>query len=102
VMVALGYSLIGTEFAGKGIIKPEQTSVSFVPVDGGAELKFLNKGVPAKVDEERTKKVMEQEDVEVLVDLRDDGNGVKDDSEALYWTCDLTHEFVTINGDFRS
>jgi glutamate N-acetyltransferase / amino-acid N-acetyltransferase len=102
-MAALGYSLIGTEFAGRGIIKPEQTSVSFVPVDGGAELKFLDKGVPAKVDEERAKKIMEQEDFEVLVDLRDDGNGTEHDvEEALYWTCDLTHEFVTINGNFRT
>ncbi|KAI9745846.1 MAG: hypothetical protein M1818_000527 [Claussenomyces sp. TS43310] len=37
VLAALGYSLIGTEFAGKGIIVPELTSASFVPADGGAE-----------------------------------------------------------------
>lgn len=103
VLAALGYSLIDTEFAGKGIIVPELTSVSFIPVDGGAVLKFLVKGSPAKVDEARAKEVMEQEDVEVIVDLRDDGKGAGQDiKEAMYWTCDLTHEFVTINGDFRT
>ena len=103
VLAALGYSLNDTQFTGKGIIVLEQTSVSFVPVDGGAELKFLDKGSPAKVDEARAKEIMEQEDVEVVVDLRDDGKGVGQDvEEAVYWTCDLTHEFVTINGDFRT
>jgi glutamate N-acetyltransferase/amino-acid N-acetyltransferase len=101
VLAALGYSLIDTQFAGKGIIVPELTSVSFMPVDGGTELKFLDKGSPAKVDEARAKEVMEQEDVEVVVDLRDGGKGAGQDvEETVYWTCDLTHEFVTINGDF--
>lgn len=100
VLAALGYSLMDTEFAGKGIITPELTSVSFMPVDGSGELKFLDKGVPAKVDEISAKEVMEEEDIEVIVDLRDDGKGWGE--EAVYWTCDLTHEFVTINGDFRT
>lgn len=103
VLAALGYSLIDTPFAGKGIIVPELTSVSLGPVDGGAQLKFLDKGSPAKVDEVRAKEIMGQEDVEVVVDLRDDVKGTGQDvEEAVYWTCDLTHEFVTINGDFRT
>jgi glutamate N-acetyltransferase / amino-acid N-acetyltransferase len=103
LLAALGYSLIDTQFAGKGIIVPELTSVSFVPVDGSAELTFLDKGSPAKVDEARAKEAMEQEDVEVVVDLRDDGKGAGQDiEETVYWTCDLTHEFVTINGDVRT
>jgi len=82
---------------------PELTSVRFVPADGGAELKFLDKGSPVKVDEVRTKEVMEQEDMEVVVDLRDDGQAAGQHvEEAVYWTCALTHELVTINGDFRT
>lgn len=103
IMVALGYSLIGTEFAGQGIIVPELTSVSFVPVDGSPTLKFLEKGLPAEVDEARAKEVMKQEEIEVLVDLRDGENGVNSrGEEAVYWTCDLTHDYITINGDFRT
>ncbi len=47
----MGYSLPDTEFIGKGIIVPELTSVSFVSVDGGADLKFLDKGSLPKLDE---------------------------------------------------
>lgn len=103
VLAALGYSLMDTEFAGKGIIVRELTSVSVVPGDGSAVLKFLDKGVPAVVHEERAKEVMEQEDVEIMVDLRDDGKVREGGAEeTVYWTCDLTHEFVTINSDFRT
>lgn len=102
VLAALGYSLIDTEFAGRGIIIPELTSVSFVPVHGGAELKFLDKGSLSKVNEAYAKEIMEQEDVEVVINLRDDGKEERKVEEAVYWTCDLTDEFVTINGDFRT
>lgn len=100
VLAALGYSLMDTEFAGKGIINRELTSVSFVPVDGSVELNFVKRGKLLEVDESRVKELMEKEDVEVVVDLRDDGGGKGE--EAVYWTCDITHEFVTINGDFRN
>lgn len=101
ILAALGYSLVDTEFAGRGIIVPELTSISFVPVDGKGPVKFLNKGVPTLVDEETVRLLMDQEDVEVVVDLRDDGIGnMQDVEEAVYWTCDLTHDFVTINEDF--
>lgn len=101
VMVALGQSLMNTEFARQGIIVRELTSVSFVPSDGGEGLKFVDKGEPIEVDEERVKEVMEEEDVEIVVDMRDDGKERKSE-EAVYWTCDLTHEFVTMNSDFRT
>ncbi|KAM0177665.1 hypothetical protein ACHAPC_008764 [Botrytis cinerea] len=100
VLAALGYSLMDTEFAGKGIINRELTSVSFVPADGAEELNFVKRGKLMEVDELRVKELMEKEDVEVVVDLRDDGSG--NGEEAIYWTCDITHEFVTINGDFRN
>lgn len=107
-LVALGYSLMDTEFAGKGVLVPESTSITFLPVDGGAPVKFWDRGEQALVDEGRAKEIMEQEDIEVLLDLRDDGSPVRldgtssSDEEAVYWTCDLTHDFVTINGDFRN
>ncbi|KAF7930449.1 uncharacterized protein EAE98_004849 [Botrytis deweyae] len=100
VLAALGYSLMDTEFAGKGIINRELTSVSFVPVDGAEELDFVKRGKLMEVDGLRIKELMEKEDVEVVVDLRDDG--CESGEEAIYWTCDITHEFVTINGDFRN
>ncbi|CZR62995.1 probable Arginine biosynthesis bifunctional protein ArgJ 2, mitochondrial [Phialocephala subalpina] len=101
VLVALGQSLIDTRWDGMGMIALEKTSVSFIPGDGGQALKFLDKGKQGEVDPARAAEVMEQEDIEILVDLRDgeivEGQELK---EAVCWTCDLTHEFVDINGGF--
>ncbi|TKA28981.1 hypothetical protein B0A50_03393 [Salinomyces thailandicus] len=109
-------------------VVPERTSVSFVPADGSEELKLLVRGEPERVDEARAKEILEMEDLEILVRL-DDGpmsasqrREVKDrrieqerrgisrplasvgrkQSEAVVWTCDFSHEYVTINGDYRT
>lgn len=77
-----------------GTVVPERTSVSFVPVDGSAELKLLVDGEPEAVDEERAGKILESEDLEIRVDLGggETGSGRE---EASYWTCDFSHEYVT-------
>ncbi|KAJ5496536.1 Peptidase S58 DmpA/arginine biosynthesis protein ArgJ [Penicillium fimorum] len=95
ILAALGYSLLDTSFAGQGIIIPEQTSVSFM--DGREAVKFLDRGVPVPVDEARIKQMMEKEDLETIVDLR---YGTSQDitrEEAVYWTCDMTHDFISMN-----
>ena len=90
-------------------VVPARTSVSFVPADGSAELKLLVQGEPEQVDEGRAKEILEMEDLEILVRLEDDGDSSQDISkenqqryEAVFWTCDFSHEYVTINGDYRT
>lgn len=78
---------------------PTETSVSFVPTDGSAELKLLVRGEPEQVDEERAAKILEAEDLEINVKLSEN-RGYKE--EAVFWTCDFSHEYVTINGDYRT
>lgn len=87
---------------------PERTSVSFLPADGTEELKLLVRGEPQQVDEVRAKEILEMEDLEIMVRL-DDGELLADrkkrrsrPSEAVVWTCDFSHEYVTINGDYRT
>jgi glutamate N-acetyltransferase/amino-acid N-acetyltransferase len=92
-----GRILCATGYAGVESIIPEQTSVSFIPSDGSEELKLLVKGEPEQVDEERAAKILEAEDLEILVRLSE-----KYDAEATVWTCDFSHEYVTINGDYRT
>ncbi|MCJ1306914.1 hypothetical protein MMC25_000558 [Agyrium rufum] len=92
ILCAIGYA----EHVSKGAVIPEQTSVSFVPVDGGAELKLLVKGEPESVDEARAKEILQEEDLEIRVDL---GTGLE---EASYWFCDFSYEYVRINGDYRT
>lgn len=74
-----------------------RTNVSFIPADGSAELKLLVNGEPEKVDEERASEILELEDLEIRISLGTGGG-----QEANFWTCDLSHEYVTINGDYRS
>ncbi|KAI9874542.1 MAG: hypothetical protein M1830_009633 [Pleopsidium flavum] len=92
ILCAVGYT---PEISPRTVI-PEKTSVSFVPTDGSPELKLLVNGEPERVDEARAAKILEAEDLEILVDL---GSGR---DEASYWFCDFSHEYVTINGDYRT
>jgi glutamate N-acetyltransferase/amino-acid N-acetyltransferase len=99
ILCATGYSLIsepGQPINDVPEISPERTNVSFIPTDGTAELKLLVNGEPEKVDEARAAEILELEDLEILVRL---GQG---DKQATYWTCDYSHEYITINGDYRT
>jgi len=99
ILCATGYSLIsepGMPVNDVPEITPEATSVSFIPSDGSPELKLLVNGEPEDVDEVRAAEILAHEDLEIVVRL---GTGSE---EAVYWTCDFSHEYVTINGDYRT
>ena len=91
ILCATGYAE-GVE----GVI-PSETSVSFIPTDGSEELKLLVNGEPQNVDEERAAQILQAEDLDILVKLSN-----QQGEEAVYWTCDFSHEYVTINGDYRT
>jgi len=93
-----GRILCATGYAeGVDSVVPGETSVSFIPTDGSPELKLLVRGEPEQVDEERAAQILEAEDLEILVKLSDSKG-----EEAVYWTCDFSHEYVTINGEYRT
>ncbi|KAK9481409.1 arginine biosynthesis protein ArgJ [Lipomyces japonicus] len=89
ITCAIGYSDVN--------VVPQTTSVSFVPSDGTAELKLLVNGEPEQVDEARASEILALEDLVIKVSL-----GTGRGQSARFWTCDLSHEYVTINGDYRS
>ncbi|GAA5832569.1 hypothetical protein JCM11251_001372 [Rhodosporidiobolus azoricus] len=91
ILCAVGYSS-PLSFS----IDPTKVSVSFVPQDGTNELKLLVGGEPENVDEERAAQILKEEELEVRIEL---GMG---EEEATYWTCDLSHEYISINADYRS
>ncbi|KEQ66311.1 arginine biosynthesis protein ArgJ [Aureobasidium melanogenum CBS 110374] len=93
ILCAIGYA------PGHTCIRPQETSVSFIPADGTEELKLLVNGEPQAVDEARAAAILEMEDLEILVKL---SNKEKDVGEATVYTCDFSHEYVTINGDYRT
>ncbi|KAK9473601.1 arginine biosynthesis protein ArgJ [Dipodascopsis tothii] len=94
IACAVGYS-------GVDEVDPLATDVSFIAhgaaaKTGPAELPLLVRGEPENVDETRAAEILAEEDLEIVVRLR------TGDAEALFWTCDLSHEYVSINGDYRS
>ncbi|KAJ5241071.1 uncharacterized protein N7469_002662 [Penicillium citrinum] len=100
ILCAVGY----TQGVRDGTVVPERTSVSFRPVDGSPILKLLVNGEPETVDEERASAILQNEDLEIEIDL---GGGEKGEAgcggeDAVYWFCDFSHEYVTINGDYRT
>ncbi|KAF3897326.1 Arginine biosynthesis bifunctional protein ArgJ, mitochondrial [Trichophyton interdigitale] len=100
ILCAVGY----TPGVAPGTVVPEKTSVSFKPADGSPELKLLVNGEPESVDEERASTILQHEDLEIVVDLGGGASGEagKGGEEAVYWFCDFSHEYVTINGDYRT
>lgn len=108
ILCAVGY----TPGLAEGTVIPSKTSVSFVPAatstgkgvkeashERAGELKLLVNGEPQVVDEARAAELLAEEDVEILVRLRPEGEG---GVEVVFWTCDFSHEYVTINGDYRT
>lgn len=116
ILCAIGYSPGITDDSHAAIPGPqlslERTSVSFVPADGSAELQLLVRGEPQEVDEGRAGEILAMEDLQIFVKLDDYGDGegkaedeeskVRQSFESLFWTCDFSHEYVTINGDYRT
>ncbi|KAL0637166.1 glutamate N-acetyltransferase [Maublancomyces gigas] len=92
-----GRILCATGYSGVEGVVPEKTNVSFIPTDGSPELKLLVNGEPENVDEERASEILAMEDLEIMVSL-----GTGKGGEAAYYTCDFSHEYVTINGDYRT
>ena len=85
-LCALGYS--GIDF------DPNQVDVYFQSEHG--TLKVAEDGVILRYDEAKAKEIMTTEHFTVICDMK------QGDAEAVAWGCDLTHEYVTINADYRS
>lgn len=61
-----------------------------------AGITMCRNGTALGFDEEEAARALAEPEIEVLVDLH------VGDGEATVWTCDLSHDYVRINGDYRS
>lgn len=86
ILCAMGYS--GARF------NPGSVSLWFSSAQGS--LQVVEKGMPLAFDEEVAKKILLEKDVKVLARLADG------EASAMAWGCDLSYEYVRINGDYRS
>jgi len=86
VLCALGYS--GAD------IDVSKVGVSFVSEKGAVEVCKNGAGVP--FSEEKAKEILLEKEIEIKVSLGDGPFSAK------AWGCDLTYDYVKINGDYRT
>jgi glutamate N-acetyltransferase/amino-acid N-acetyltransferase len=92
VLCALGYA--GIEF------DPHTTDVRFRSAAG--EIPVCRGGAALPFSEDEAKRILSPEEIEILVDLRGAPGGTGEGGAATVWGCDLTYDYVKINGDYRS
>lgn len=86
ILCAMGYS--EAEF------NPDIVDLKFISSKG--ELQIVKDGLATDYSEELATEILSQDVVTALIDLKE-GN-----ISAKAWGCDLTYEYVKINGDYRS
>lgn len=72
----------------------EKIDVTFESKKGYLEV--CKNGVPLPFNEEKAKKVLGDDEISILIELN------MGDERATAWGCDLTYEYVRINGSYRS
>ena len=87
VLCALGYA--------PSTFDPDKVRLAFESPRGYLEVCVNGAGVP--FSEEKAKLVLGAQEVSILVDLGGPGGG-----QATAWGCDLSYEYVRINGDYRT
>ncbi len=86
VLCAIGYS--GAD------VNVNKVDVSFVSKKG--EILVCRNGAGVEFSEEKAKEILLENEIEIRIALGD-GNGA-----ATAWGCDLTYDYVKINGDYRT
>ena len=86
ILCAMGYS--------GAIFDPEKVDLYFSSEAG--TIKIIENGVATDYSEEEATKILSESAVTATADLK------MGTEEATAWGCDLTHEYVSINADYRS
>ena len=83
ILCAAGYS--GATF------DPEQVDIYLQGV------KVCRKGLAAPFDEAAMKRRLDEKECRIRFHIAGEGSGC-----SRFWTCDLTHGYISINADYRS
>lgn len=86
ILCALGYS--------GELFNPRTVDLSFENSKGRVEV--YHQGVPLDFDEEKAKVILSEQEVKIYVKMNE---GI---AKASAWGCDLTYDYVKINGDYRT
>jgi len=86
ILCAMGYS--GAQF------DPEKVDLFFESAAG--KIQIIEDGVACDYSEEEATKILSEEYVTAIADIK------MGEAQATAWGCDLSHEYVSINADYRS
>ena len=86
VLCAIGYS--------KADVDVDKIDVSFASKEGS--ILVCEDGAGVDFSEEKAKKILLADEVEILIDLKSGSYS------STAWGCDLTYDYVKINGDYRT
>ena len=86
ILCAMGYS--GAQF------DPEKVNLFFESKAG--KLQIIENGVSTDYSEEVATKILSEPEITATADIK------MGDYSATAWGCDLTHEYININADYRS
>ena len=86
VLCAMGYS--------RAPFRPEYVDIAFASKAGTVRVCKMGEGLD--FDEKLAKEILTQPEVEILINVNE-GTG-----SATAWGCDLTYDYVKINGDYRT
>jgi len=86
IIAAMGYS--------GGTFNPDTVSIEFF--NNGNTIKLMENGKPLVFDENKALEILKNREIKINIDLKD-GN-----DKASAWGCDLSYEYVRINGEYRT
>ena len=86
VLCAIGYS--------GAAVDVNKIDVSFKSAKG--DILVCKDGAGVEFSEEKAKEILLEKEIEILVALNDG------DHDSVAWGCDLTYDYVKINGDYRT
>lgn len=86
ILCAMGYS--GAQF------DPEKVDLFFESAAG--KIQIMKDGISAGYSEEEATKILSEPEVTAIADIK------MGSFSATAWGCDLTHEYININADYRS
>ena len=86
VLCAIGYS--GAK------VNIDTVAVSFESVKGRVDVCLNGAGIP--FSEEKAKEILLESEIKIIITV---GN---ENGSAVAWGCDLTYDYVKINGDYRT
>lgn len=86
IICAMGYS--GAEF--------DQQKVDLTFRSRAGEVLIARNGVSTGYSEELATKILSEDEITAVIDIKEGSDS------ATAWGCDLTHEYITINADYRS